>query len=124
MNFADFNSHTNPLFIDNKLLKFEDIIESSQLQLIFDFKNRNLPDDVYSLFDYSDNVHNHNTRMASNKGIFIPSISTFNYGNKSLRFSSSSIWNNFVKSNSDILSCKSKAQFKLFLKKTLSFFVQ
>ena len=59
MNFAEFNSHTNPYFISNSLLKFEDIIETSQLQLIFDFNNRNLPDDLYTLFENSENIHNY-----------------------------------------------------------------
>ena len=49
MNFSDFSNHTNPLFVDNKHLKLLDVIESAQLQLVLDFKNHNLPDDLYNL---------------------------------------------------------------------------
>ena len=41
INFAPFNSHTNNMFLDNKLLKFEDLIKLEQLKLILDFKNKN-----------------------------------------------------------------------------------
>ena len=62
------------------------------LQLIFDYINRNLPDDLYKLFDYSDNVHDHRIRSVMKKGIFIPSINTTTFGNKSLRYASPVIY--------------------------------
>ena len=34
MTFSDFNSHTNPLSIDLKLLKVRDIFKSQQLKLV------------------------------------------------------------------------------------------
>ena len=36
MTFSDFNSHTNPLFIDLKLLKVRDVIKSQQLKLVYE----------------------------------------------------------------------------------------
>ena len=86
MNFADYNSHTNHLFIQNKLLKVDDIIHFSHLLLIFYYINNNLPDDLYKLFDYSKDVHDHCIRSVKKKGIFIPSIKTTNFCNKSLRY--------------------------------------
>ena len=117
MNFADYNSHTNHLFIKNKLLKVDDIIHFSHLQLIFDYINRNLPDDLYKLFDYSDNVHDHCIRSVMKKGIFIPSINTTNFGNKSLRYAAPVLWNNFIKFNPNILTFKHKSQLKNHFKK-------
>ena len=40
INFAPFNSYTNNIFLDNKLLKFDDLVKVEQLKLIFDFKNK------------------------------------------------------------------------------------
>ena len=48
MNFSEFNSHTNPLFIQNRLLKLDNIIESSHLQLIFEFTNIKLNQIIFS----------------------------------------------------------------------------
>ena len=53
--------------------------------------------------------------MLDNKGLFIPSIGTTNYGNKSLRFAAPIPWIDFVKSNPEILSIKHKAQVKKML---------
>ena len=117
MNFADYNSHTNHLFINNKLLKVDDIIHFSHLQLIFDYINRNLPDDLYKLFDFSENVHDHCIRSVKKKGIFIPSIKTTNFGNKSLRYATPVLWNNFIKFNPNILTFIHKSQLKNYLKK-------
>ena len=39
INFVPFNSHTNNMFLDNKRLKFDDLIKVEQLKPIFDFKN-------------------------------------------------------------------------------------
>ena len=116
MNFSVFNSHTNPLFIQNRLLKLDDIIESSRLQLIFEFTNKNLSEDLCNLFNFTVDVHTHNTRVM-HKGLFIPSINTSNFGNKSLRFSAPMLWNNFIKSYPDILNFKHKSQLKFYLKK-------
>ena len=57
INFAPFNSHTNNMFLDNKLLNFDDISKVEQLKLVFDFKNKNLPIDLLDLFKLnSDNI--------------------------------------------------------------------
>ena len=42
MTFSDFNSHTNHLFIDLKLLKVRDIIKSQQLKLVYEFYNKSV----------------------------------------------------------------------------------
>ena len=39
IHFAPFNSQTNHMFFDNKLLNFDDIICVEQLKLVFEFKD-------------------------------------------------------------------------------------
>ena len=43
INFASFNSHTNILFNNDKVLKFQDIIKLEQMKLICQFKTNSLP---------------------------------------------------------------------------------
>ena len=37
---CDFNSHTNPLFIQLKILKLCDVIKLQQLKLVYEFTNK------------------------------------------------------------------------------------
>ena len=62
VNFSSFNSHTNKLFFDNKILKFEDIIKVQLMKLVYDFKNNNLPDDLKQLFTYNSEINKYQTR--------------------------------------------------------------
>ena len=62
------------MFLDNKLLKFDDLIKVEQLKLIFDFKNKNLPIDLLDLFKLSSDINFHITRSASKGCMFIPQI--------------------------------------------------
>jgi len=41
MTFADFNSHTNHIFCDLKLLKVRDIIKVQQIKLVYEFYKKN-----------------------------------------------------------------------------------
>ena len=116
INFAPFNSHTNDLFITNKLIKLEDIVKTEKLKVAFDFINKNLPDELMNLFLYNSDVHFHSTRNVCNKGLFIPTINTTAYGNKSLRFSASMLWNAHIK-KCEIKNIKTVGQFKTHLKK-------
>ena len=99
MTFSDFNSHTNNLFIDLKLLKVRDIIKSQQLKLVYEFYNNLLPTDLQSLFDYDNEVHNYPTTSASKHLLHIPRIYTTTYGNKSIKYHCPILWNATVKSN-------------------------
>ena len=49
INFAPFNSHTNNMFLDNKLLNIDDISKVKQLKQVFNFKIKNLPIDLLDL---------------------------------------------------------------------------
>ena len=99
MTFSDFNSHTNPLFIDLKLLKVRDIIKLNQLKLVYEFYKNALPIDLHNLFNFNCDIHKTNLELNSvrKQYLHIPSINTTSYGNKSLRYHCASLWNNTFK---------------------------
>ena len=114
INVAPFNSRTNNMFLDNKLLKFDDLIKVEQLKLIFDFKNTNLPIDLLNLFKLSSDINFHVTRSASKGCMFIPQIKTTNFGIQSLRYSVAVLWNNFIKCN-EVNDIRNIGLFKKYL---------
>ena len=77
INHAPFNSHTNNLFEENKLLKLDDIIKVEQLKLVFLFKNGNLPKELNTLFKL--NINTYNTQNASKGGLSITWVFCFCY---------------------------------------------
>ena len=99
MTFSDFNSHTNPIFIDLKLLKVRDIIKSQQLNLVYKFYKNLLPTDLQSLFEFDSNIHNYETTSAMKHLLHIPRIFTATYGNKSIKYQCPIVWNATVKNN-------------------------
>ena len=115
INFAPFNSHTNPLFISDKIIKFTDVIKIEQLKLVFQFTQNMLPTDILNLFKLNSEVNIHGTRNVSNVGLFIPRIHTTNFGNYSLRYSASLQWNNFLKGKK--IKTNRLDTFKRYLKK-------
>ena len=97
INFKPFNSHTNSLFVLNKIIKLKDMINMEQINLAFQFKHNLLPIDLMSLFNSNINIYN--TRNMKNGGIIAPRINTKSFGEKSIRYSVPLSWNNFIKSN-------------------------
>ena len=114
MNFSPFNSHTNELFLKNKIIKLMDIINIEKVNLAFQFNQRLLPDDIMNLFQY--NTNSYNTRNMSSGGLRIPPIRTDTYGNKSLRYSVPYLWNIFINQH-DHSKFKSVHQIRQYLKK-------
>ena len=98
MNNNPFNSNTNNLFEENKLLKLDDIIKLEQLKLVFLFKN------------------SYNTRNASRGGLSIPKINATSFGSISLRYSASVTWNECTKPVKYFMDIKSMKQLKRFMK--------
>ena len=94
MNSASYNDHTNPLFLENRLLKLNDIIVLNQLLLANLFNNKVLPDDLKFLFSRAVCIHDHNTRI-SDTNFFVPSINSTNYGELSLKYKIPYVWNKF-----------------------------
>ena len=99
MSFAPFNSHTNDLFIDLKLVKIRDLIAISQLKLVYDFLNNRLPIDLMSLFRLSSEVHTRSRQLNStvNRLIYLPRFKTVTYGKDSLKYQCAKLWNETFK---------------------------
>ena len=114
--FSNYDCHTNALFIDNNLLKLNDVIESSYIKLMFNFTTNKLPAELCDMFQYSDSKHSHNTRTSFNQGFFIPSINTTSFGNKSLRYKTPLVWNNLINTHPGLLNCSSVPVLKNKLK--------
>ena len=117
LNFSPFNSHTNQLFSDNKILKLDDIIKVQIMKLLFDFKNNNLPDDLMKLFILNSEINQYQTRNVYNKGFFIPKITTKSFGINSLKYYAPTLWNLILQNNITINSYKSCYSLGKFLKK-------
>ena len=64
--FSDFNSHTNPLFTDLKILKVDDVIKLNLLKFIYEFKHDLLPSEISNIFEYNTDIHNY-TRSTINQ---------------------------------------------------------
>ena len=65
LNFSDFQSHSNPLFINLKVLKVKDVIKLNQLMLLYNFIEGCLPTDIKGLFKLNESIHGHDTRQTS-----------------------------------------------------------
>ena len=117
MNFANFDTHTNQLFTNDRLLKFVDIIQIEQIKLAFQFVNKELPYDVLSLFKLNTEVNKVRTRTAATNGLYIPKIRTTTFGIKSLRYSVARMWNEFIKNNHQFVTIKTVSNLKYLLKK-------
>ena len=83
MTFSDFHCHTNPIFLELKLLKVCEIIKSQQLKLSYEFYKNQLPTTIQNLFQLVKDIHTYETKSAT-RHLHIPQIYTTSYGNKSL----------------------------------------
>ena len=97
--FSDFNSHTNQLFIDLKLLKVRDLIKLHQLKFVYEFYKKVIPTDLQNLFKFSSDIHTTNMSLISAQKnlLHIPSIKTVTYCNKSIKFHCAKLWNDTFK---------------------------
>ena len=98
LTFSNFNSDPDPAINELRLTRVRDVIEIQQLKLAYEFCNKLLPDDLYSLFTYSRDTQTTNMNLNSNinNHLRIPPIHSVNSGNLSLRFKCTQLWNNFT----------------------------
>ena len=125
-------AHTNPLFMDLKLLKVRDLIKFNQLKFVFEFYKGNLPVEFNNIFEFNSNIHNYETNSASKYLLHIPRIFTATYGNKSIKYQCPLIWNETFRNDIAIDNDASKNvclnqihniyQFKRTLKKHFIYF--
>ena len=65
---------------------------------------------------YNSDIHNYNTRSTVSQGLFIPEISTTNYGKKSIKYQGPLIWNKLSKNLPPINEVHSTNKFKNTIK--------
>ena len=85
------------------------------MKLVFDFKHNNLPDDLSQLFKLNNNYYN--TRNVSNERLYIQTVLTTGFGIKSIKYSSPTLWNSFLKSNNIINTFNNGYALSKYLKK-------
>ena len=71
MTFTDFKEHTNPVFIDLKILKFYDLVWFQTAIFMHDF---HLPVVFNQYFILVNKSHNYNTRSASKLNYSLPYV--------------------------------------------------
>jgi hypothetical protein len=115
MTFAPFNSSTQHIFNDLKLLKVRDVIKQQQLKLVFDFHRSALPEDLMSLFKLNKDVHLTNQVLNSvhNNLLHMQPINTVTYGNKSLKYHCAKLWNETFKTGTIQVNVDRKKDVKI-----------
>ena len=70
MTNSKYNSHTEPLFKELKLLKISDIFKIQCMKFWYKFKNKTLPSFFKSFFKYNHEMHDKNTRNRNSLHLF------------------------------------------------------
>ena len=112
--FSNYQDHTNPLFIQLRLLKFHDLIFYHNALFMYDFHTGRLPHVFDEYFALVSQKHNYNIRLASRSSYSLPKVRT-NYGKFNIRFVGSNVWNSIDEN----LKGLSKSQFKNKLKNNI-----
>ena len=90
---ADFLAHTDPLYKEHKMLKFDDVYLHQYASLMWDQDHGNLPQCFEGYFKNVSSVHDHETRQAYyNKLAEIP-YRTVTHGKKLFKFKGPKILN-------------------------------
>ena len=93
MTFSEFKSHSEPLFKQLKIPKFQDSILLNNCTFVYDFLQGNLPDSFQETFTKTDDLHTNNTRQASSGMLSMPHYNTTTFGLKSIYSKCIKSWN-------------------------------
>lgn len=66
LNNSSFYAHTDPIFKNLKILKFEDIRFINELKFLYNFSRKMVPDYFKNFLVYINEVHTYNTRNINN----------------------------------------------------------
>ena len=94
MNFQSKDSHSNPLFKSNLILKLEDKLLIENILFINKSFNNLLPPIFKRWFNFCSDVHNYQTISSAADKIFKPSYRTDSYGKNSITIGAINSWNN------------------------------
>ena len=83
---------TEPLFAQLQFLEIRDMHELQLLSFIYDSRGMTVTH-FHSYFTSSFEVHGYNTKLASGGDLFLTRKATFQYGIRSIQYSSARLWN-------------------------------
>lgn len=92
--FSNFNSPSNPIFLNLNILTLSDLIKFLNIILTFNIINLHSPGNICDIFKLVCHSSNHSTRSKSIKLLARPSVRTTSFGLKSIRYQSIINWNN------------------------------
>ena len=97
--FSDFRAHTNALFKENKILKFQDRVTLDNCLFVYDSLKNKLPRCFKSYFKTLEETYSSNVRTRNSKSgcLALSSANTTTYGLKSFKRTAITVWNNFTK---------------------------
>ena len=97
--FSDHYTHSAPIFQEKKILRLQEYIQLQHILLVYDFKNKNLPNSFNDFFIDNDKdwVHTRAESQAVTKLAFASEYKQVKYGRKSITHTSVAIWNRFAK---------------------------
>ena len=111
MTFADYNAHTNPIFIKLKILKLTDLVVFQSALFMYEFFCNNLPTSFDTFFNPVNLKHSYNTRLASKSSYSLPKVRT-NYGKFNIKYAGVKIWNEIDEPLKKLKKEKFKEQLK------------
>ena len=110
------NEHSNPLFLESKIIKLPDKVKIENCLLISKYFHNKLPPIFKEWFTLSSDSHKYETSFASYGNLKIPSVKTTSYGKSSFTNMAIKTWNTLQKEykNKD-LNSYTQNQLKIFL---------
>ena len=93
INFAKYNDHRDPLYFKLKILKIRENVHLLNFLFVHDCINKNIPEAFQNSFVSVNDLHNYNTRNATNHIMALPRVYTTFFGIMSITYQSTSIWN-------------------------------
>ena len=91
MTFSNYDAQVSPIYKRLNFFKAQDIFKLELAKLMHKFHDGLLPSIYNGLFQRSSDLHDFNTRYASNRNYFIPSVHS-NIGKKLISYKGAVIW--------------------------------
>ena len=110
ISFSEPKSHSEPLFKSLNLVKLNEVIELQILSFVYQWSHRLVPPCFSESFKFASSVHSYSTRQSCNRNLYVDSVNTTQYGQRSLKFTGPRLWNSLPTSmtNSNYLRIFSK----------------
>jgi len=94
--FSSPRDSSNPIYLNKKILKFNDNIKLQNFLYVHDSLHEKLPTVLNKIFEPSNLKHNYCTRFSSQHQIPLYRVNTQIYGLNSIKYKAISFWNTMV----------------------------